>query len=78
MREGAERVTRHEAMVAELERDNHPDAATFAREVLETMHCSWGGGSVLPGATLAGPLPASGMICESAEISSTYLGFPLT
>jgi hypothetical protein len=27
-------------MVAELERDNHPDAATFAREVLETMRSS--------------------------------------
>jgi hypothetical protein len=31
VREGAERVTRHEAMVAELEGDNHPDAATFAQ-----------------------------------------------
>jgi hypothetical protein len=37
VREGAERVTRQEAMVAELERDNHPDAATLAREVLKTM-----------------------------------------
>jgi hypothetical protein len=40
VREGAERVTRQEAMVAELERDNHADAATFAREVLKTMRSS--------------------------------------
>lgn len=40
MREGAERVTRQEAMVAELERDNHADAATLAREVLKTMRSS--------------------------------------
>jgi hypothetical protein len=35
-----ERVTRQEAMVAELARDNHPDAATLAREVLKTMRSS--------------------------------------
>ena len=40
VREGAERVTRQEAIVAGLERDNHPDAATFAREVLKTMRSS--------------------------------------
>jgi len=40
VREGGERVTRQEAMVAELERDNHPDAATLAREVLKTMRSS--------------------------------------
>jgi hypothetical protein len=27
-------------MVAELERDNHPDAATLAREVLKTVRSS--------------------------------------
>jgi hypothetical protein len=37
VREGEERIVRQEATVAELERNNHAEAAGFARGVLETM-----------------------------------------
>lgn len=40
VREGEKRITRQEAMVAELDRDNHPEAATLGRKVLETMRSS--------------------------------------
>ena len=40
VREGEKRIARQEAMVAELDRDNHPEAATLGSKVLETMRSS--------------------------------------
>ncbi|WP_207540697.1 hypothetical protein [Sabulicella rubraurantiaca] len=37
VREGEERVTRQRAIVEELERDNHPEAAALGRATLETF-----------------------------------------
>jgi hypothetical protein len=40
VREGEKRVARQERIVAELDRDNHPEAAALGRKVLGTMHAS--------------------------------------
>ena len=37
VREAGKRIARQAAIVAELHRDNHPEAATLGRKVLETM-----------------------------------------
>lgn len=42
VREGERRITRQEAMVAKLDRDNHPEAATLGWTALETMRSSLG------------------------------------
>ena len=40
VREGEDRIARQEATVAEFERNNHPEAATLGRGVLQTMRNS--------------------------------------
>ncbi|MBL6454571.1 hypothetical protein JMJ55_04490 [Belnapia sp. T6] len=37
VREGEERVTRQLAIIDEMDRDNHPEAAAIARVVLATL-----------------------------------------
>jgi len=38
--EGEERLARQIALVAKLERDNHPEAAALGSKVLEAIHLS--------------------------------------
>jgi hypothetical protein len=40
VREGVLRVARQEEIVSELDRGNHPETATFGRDVLKTMRLS--------------------------------------